>query len=202
MSERYVLWFDEVGLKDVERVGGKNASLGEMIGHLAHAGVRVPGGFATTAQAYRDFLAQGGLDRRIRDALARLDVDDIAALTRTGAQIRGWVTEAPFPPALEAQIAEAYQRLAEEGGPELSVAVRSSATAEDLPDASFAGQQETLPQRARPGSGPGSGQARVRLPVQRPGHRLSGPPGLRSRPGGPVGGGAAHGAQRPRPRAG
>jgi pyruvate,water dikinase len=144
MSERYVLWFDEVGMKDVERVGGKNASLGEMIGHLAHAGVRVPGGFATTAQAYRDFLAQGGLDRRIRDALAHLDVEDIASLTRTGAQIRSWVTEAPFPPALEAQIAEAYQRLAEESGPELSVAVRSSATAEDLPDASFAGQQETF----------------------------------------------------------
>lgn len=144
MSERYVLWFDEVGMKDVERVGGKNASLGEMMGHLAHAGVRVPGGFATTAQAYRDFLSQGGLDRRIREALARLDVDDIAALTRTGAQIRGWVTEAPFPPALQAQIVEAYQRLVEEGGPELSVAVRSSATAEDLPDASFAGQQETF----------------------------------------------------------
>ncbi|MEW5708963.1 MAG: phosphoenolpyruvate synthase [Pseudomonadota bacterium] len=144
MSERYVLWFDEVGMKDVERVGGKNASLGEMIGHLAHAGVRVPGGFATTAQAYRDFLSQGGLDRRIREALARLDVDDIAALTRTGAQIRSWVTEASFPPTLQAQIVEAYQRLVEEGGPELSVAVRSSATAEDLPDASFAGQQETF----------------------------------------------------------
>ena len=144
MSERYVVWFDEVGMKDVERVGGKNASLGEMIHHLAHAGVRVPGGFATTARAYRDFLAQGGLDQRIREALARLDVDDVAALARTGAQIRGWIAATPLQPRLRDEITAAYQRLLQESSAELSVAVRSSATAEDLPDASFAGQQETF----------------------------------------------------------
>ncbi|PZP52929.1 MAG: phosphoenolpyruvate synthase, partial [Azospira oryzae] len=144
MSERYVVWFDEVGMKDVERVGGKNASLGEMIRHLAHAGVRVPGGFATTARAYRDFLAQGGLDQRIREALARLDVDDVAALARTGAQIRDWIAATPLQPRLQDEITAAYQRLLQESSAELSVAVRSSATAEDLPDASFAGQQETF----------------------------------------------------------
>ena len=145
MGERqYVRWFDELGMHDVETVGGKNASLGEMISHLEHAGVRVPHGFATTAAAYRDFLAHEGLDRRINETLAALDVDDVDALARAGAQIRRAVVETPLPAPLTQAIGAAYERLAGESGGELSLAVRSSATAEDLPDASFAGQQETF----------------------------------------------------------
>ncbi len=125
---------------DVERVGGKNASLGEMIGGLADAGVMVPGGFATTADAYRDFLTHDDLAGRIRDRLADLDVDDVAALSRAGNEIRGWIMGAPFPERLHREIAAAYAAL----GDDVSVAVRSSATAEDLPEASFAGQQETF----------------------------------------------------------
>ena len=139
----YILWFDQLGMQDVERVGGKNASLGEMISHLASAGVQVPGGFATTAAAYREFLQHENLADRINQALNALDVDDVKALAATGAQIRQWVIDTPFPPALEAALAEAYQAL-EARHPKLKVAVRSSATAEDLPDASFAGQQETF----------------------------------------------------------
>src|SRR5262245_8822333 len=127
---------------DVEHVGGKNASLGEMISSLARLGVRVPGGFATTAQAYREFLKQGGLDERIRGALADLDVEDVTKLAATGAQIRQWVLSTPFPPALEKAVSEELKRMS--GGKEIAVAVRSSATAEDLPEASFAGQQETF----------------------------------------------------------
>jgi pyruvate,water dikinase len=126
---------------DVDVVGGKNASLGEMIGALAGLGVRVPTGFATTAHAYREFLGQGGLAARIHGALAALDVDDVARLAAVGAQIRGWILETPFPPALEQAIREALATMA--GGRDIAVAVRSSATAEDLPEASFAGQQET-----------------------------------------------------------
>ncbi|MDQ2695502.1 MAG: phosphoenolpyruvate synthase [Pseudomonadota bacterium] len=140
----YVLWFTALGMDDVERVGGKNASLGEMISHLADAGVRVPGGFATTAAAYRDFLAAGGLDRRIAAALAGLDVDDVAALAETGARIRQWIIDTPFPPALREAVSRAYRQLEADSGGPIAVAVRSSATAEDLPDASFAGQQETF----------------------------------------------------------
>src|SRR5262245_50615961 len=125
---------------DVARVGGKNASLGEMISSLAAAGVRVPGGFATTAEAYWQFLRQDGLDRRIDAALRALDTNDVAALTATGARIRGWVMEAPLPSALEEEIERHYAGL----GADAAVAVRSSATAEDLPEASFAGQQETF----------------------------------------------------------
>ena len=139
----YVIWFEELGVHDVPRVGGKNASLGEMISRLSAAGVAVPGGFATTAAAYRDFLARDGLDERIWAELARLDIGDVAALARAGAMIRQWIEDAPFTPELEQAIAEAYGKLAERIGGEFSVAVRSSATAEDLPDASFAGQQET-----------------------------------------------------------
>src|SRR5690606_9906477 len=124
---------------DVERVGGKNASLGEMISHLAASDVRVPGGFATTAEAYRDFLAHEGLEGRIKTALATLDVDDVIALAKTGEQIRSWIVDAPLPARLEAEIREHYNRLA--GDDDASFAVRSSATAEDMPDASFAGQQ-------------------------------------------------------------
>ncbi|MDO7909275.1 phosphoenolpyruvate synthase [Pseudomonas sp. 22-AL-CL-001] len=139
----YVVSLDKLGVHDVEHVGGKNASLGEMISNLAGAGVSVPGGFATTAQAYRDFLEQSGLNDRIHAALDALDVDDIAALTQTGAQIRQWVMDAEFPPRLDAEIRSAFAEMAG-GNDNMAVAVRSSATAEDLPDASFAGQQETF----------------------------------------------------------
>jgi len=127
---------------DVETVGGKNASLGEMISSLATLGVHVPGGFATTAQAYRDFLTQGGLDERIRGALAHLDVEDVTKLAATGAQIRQWILATPFPPALQSAVLGELKRMS--NGREIAVAVRSSATAEDLPEASFAGQQETF----------------------------------------------------------
>src|SRR5215813_7531022 len=138
----YVLGFERLRMGDVERVGGKNASLGEMIGSLARLGVRVPGGFATTAQAYRDFLTQGKLDERIRGALANLNVDDVSALAATGARIRGWIMSTPFPPDLQKAVTEELRQMS--GGTEIAVAVRSSATAEDLPEASFAGQQETF----------------------------------------------------------
>lgn len=139
----YVVWFDHLGKDDVEKVGGKNASLGEMISNLSAAGVSVPGGFATTAEAYRDFLETNGLTKKINDTLAALDVDDVVALAKTGEQIRQWVVDAPFQPELEQAIRDAFEKLADGNG-ELPVAVRSSATAEDLPDASFAGQQETF----------------------------------------------------------
>ncbi|HGM4962271.1 TPA: phosphoenolpyruvate synthase [Pseudomonas putida] len=139
----YVVSLDKLGVHDVEHVGGKNASLGEMISNLAGAGVSVPGGFATTAQAYRDFLEQSGLNDRIHAALDALDVDDINALTKIGAQIRQWVMEAEFPARLDSEIRTAFAEMAA-GNDNMAVAVRSSATAEDLPDASFAGQQETF----------------------------------------------------------
>ncbi|HBN9652480.1 phosphoenolpyruvate synthase [Pseudomonas aeruginosa] len=139
----YVVSLDKLGVHDVEHVGGKNASLGEMISNLAGAGVSVPGGFATTAQAYRDFLEQSGLNDRIHAALDALDVDDVNALAKTGAQIRQWVMESEFPARLDSEIRQAFAALAN-GNDNLAVAVRSSATAEDLPDASFAGQQETF----------------------------------------------------------
>ncbi|PRB77146.1 phosphoenolpyruvate synthase [Pseudomonas sp. MYb185] len=139
----YVVSFEQLGVGDVERVGGKNASLGEMISNLAGAGVSVPGGFATTADAYREFLEQSGLNDRINAALDALDVDDVNALARTGAQIRQWVMDAEFPAALDQAIRDAFAELSA-GNDNLAVAVRSSATAEDLPDASFAGQQETF----------------------------------------------------------
>ncbi|MFB3304225.1 phosphoenolpyruvate synthase [Pseudomonas sp. AMR01] len=139
----YVVSLDKLGVHDVEHVGGKNASLGEMISNLAGAGVSVPGGFATTAQAYRDFLELSGLNAQIHAALDALDVDDIAALTKTGAQIRQWIMEAEFPEKLNEEIRTAFATLSA-GNPDMAVAVRSSATAEDLPDASFAGQQETF----------------------------------------------------------
>lgn len=137
-----VVWFDQLGMNDVEYVGGKNASLGEMISNLANLGVSVPGGYATTAQAYRDFLAHDGLKDRIDAALDALDVDDVRKLAEVGKQIRQWVVDTPFPAELAAEIQTAYEQLAD--GQDIAVAVRSSATAEDLPDASFAGQQETF----------------------------------------------------------
>ncbi len=138
----YVVKLDQLGMHDVETVGGKNASLGEMIGNLAGLGVDVPGGFATTAAAYRDFLASDGLDERIKDSLADLDVDDIAALSKAGAAIRNWIADAPLPQQLVTDVQAAWQEMS--AGKDITVAVRSSATAEDLPDASFAGQQETF----------------------------------------------------------
>lgn len=138
----YVIPFQSLGIADIDQVGGKNASLGEMISNLSASGVCVPGGFATTAEAYRDFLKVDGLDLRIKQALEALDVDDVTALARTGADIRGWVSAASLPPRLEEEIRQHYTKLA--AGSDASFAVRSSATAEDLPDASFAGQQETF----------------------------------------------------------
>src|SRR5262245_4968878 len=142
MASEYILRFEDVRMTDVPRVGGKNASLGEMIGHLRASGIRVPGGFATTAAAYRDFLATGGLAERIDARLKSLDPEDVDQLARCGAEIRQWIVDAPLPARLDAEIAAAYRDLMNAG--ELPVAVRSSATAEDLPDASFAGQQETF----------------------------------------------------------
>ena len=140
----YVIWYEQLGMHDVDRVGGKNASLGEMISQLAGAGVSVPGGFATTAYAFNEFLEQSGLNARIHDLLDTLDVDNIAALGQAGQSIRQWVIDTPFQPELEQAIAEAYSELSGKAGDEASFAVRSSATAEDMPDASFAGQQETF----------------------------------------------------------
>ncbi|MGB1561325.1 MAG: phosphoenolpyruvate synthase [Sinimarinibacterium flocculans] len=139
-----VLWYSALGMHDVETVGGKNASLGEMIRSLAASGVSVPNGFATTADAYREFLAYENLAGRIQDMLGGLDVDDVRKLAETGSAIRAAVSAAPFPAALEADIRSHYEQLVAESGADISVAVRSSATAEDLPDASFAGQQETF----------------------------------------------------------
>src|SRR6185503_16853489 len=141
-SSAYTIPFARLGRHDVETVGGKNSSLGEMISHLAKAGVAVPDGFATTAQAYRDFLQHEDLAARISKELATLDVDDVETLTTVGARIRQWILATPFPPRLEREILESFERMS--GGRDIAVAVRSSATAEDLPDASFAGQQETF----------------------------------------------------------
>src|SRR4051794_14327560 len=139
-----VRWFSDLGMADLEQVGGKNASLGEMVSHLADLGVRVPDGFATTSDAYHRFIGDTGLAERISGLLKDLDTDDVRRLAEVGREIRTAVVEQPFPEDLEAEIREAYDRLVEEGGAEPSFAVRSSATAEDLPDASFAGQQETF----------------------------------------------------------
>jgi pyruvate,water dikinase len=138
----YVIPFERLGMHDVETVGGKNASLGEMIGSLTKLGVQVPGGFATTADAYREFLKQGGLNDRIRAELSGLDVDDVTKLAATGAKIRGWILATSFPPQIEKAVLEELRKMS--NGRDIAVAVRSSATAEDLPEASFAGQQETF----------------------------------------------------------
>lgn len=145
----YVASFEHLRMTDVDSVGGKNASLGEMISQLASAGVRVPGGFATTAQAFRDFLsysANGGpaLADRIAQRLADLNIDDVRSLAQAGAEIRQWIVDTPFQPRLAQEINDFYQQLVADSSSEMSFAVRSSATAEDLPDASFAGQQETF----------------------------------------------------------
>jgi pyruvate, water dikinase len=142
--QEHVLWYQQLGMGDVGVVGGKNASLGEMISNLSNAGVQVPGGFATTAHAFNLFLEQSGLEQRIHTLLDTLDVEDIGALGKAGEAIRNWIIETPFLPELEQAIKSAFETLQGEAGDEASFAVRSSATAEDMPDASFAGQQETF----------------------------------------------------------
>ncbi len=138
-----IIWLDDVSMSDVEKVGGKNASLGEMISGLSSKGVRVPGGFATTAKAFESFLHHSNLKNKINKLLISLDITDIKKLSKTGALIREWIEEAPFPEDLHQSIVRSYEKLTEKYGPTVTFAVRSSATAEDLPEASFAGQQET-----------------------------------------------------------
>ncbi|AIX51009.1 phosphoenolpyruvate synthase [Pantoea eucrina] len=142
-QQSLVLWYNQLGMHDVDRVGGKNASLGEMITNLSSLGVSVPNGFATTSDAFNQFLDQSGLNQRIYALLDITDIDDVAALAQAGKQIRQWVVDTPFQPALEAAIRTAYEQLSADDA-DASFAVRSSATAEDMPDASFAGQQETF----------------------------------------------------------
>lgn len=142
--QEWVIWYENLGMHDVNRVGGKNASLGEMISNLAGAGVQVPGGFATTAYAFNQFLEQSGLNERIYQLLDKLDTDNVTELAKAGAQIRQWVIDTPFQPEMEKAIHDAYLRLHPDDKQDVSFAVRSSATAEDMPDASFAGQQETF----------------------------------------------------------
>ncbi|MEW6984514.1 phosphoenolpyruvate synthase [Colwelliaceae bacterium 6471] len=142
--QEYVLWYEHLGMGDVDRVGGKNASLGEMISNLANVGVQVPGGFATTSFAFNEFLEQSGLNDKIHQLLDELDVDDVNALAKCGEKIRQWVIDTPFLPAMQKDIEKAYEKLAGGFADDASFAVRSSATAEDMPDASFAGQQETF----------------------------------------------------------
>ncbi|HVA55307.1 MAG TPA: phosphoenolpyruvate synthase [Gammaproteobacteria bacterium] len=144
MDKLYVIGFEQLGMSDVDKVGGKNASLGEMLSHLTQLGVLVPNGFATTANAYREFIAHDGLAARISKELASLNVDDVVKLAETGTRIRQWIAAVPYPANLEQAIRASYAGLIQQAGKEFSVAVRSSATAEDLPDASFAGQQETV----------------------------------------------------------
>jgi pyruvate,water dikinase len=142
--QEYVLWYENLGMNDVDRVGGKNASLGEMISNLSNVGVQVPGGFATTSFAFNEFLEQSGLNDKIYQLLDDLDVGDINALGECGGKIRQWVIETPFLPDMQQDIEKSYAKLAGGFADDASFAVRSSATAEDMPDASFAGQQETF----------------------------------------------------------
>ncbi|MGZ9032197.1 MAG: PEP/pyruvate-binding domain-containing protein, partial [Burkholderiaceae bacterium] len=141
---QYVVPFSQLRMTDVESVGGKNASLGEMLSQLSEAGLRVPDGFATTAEAFRLFLDAGGLRQRIADRLEALNVDDVRALAEAGQEIRSWIVDTPLPVKLEEEIHAIFQELVSLSSSEMTFAVRSSATAEDLPDASFAGQQETF----------------------------------------------------------
>ncbi|MGD8384465.1 MAG: phosphoenolpyruvate synthase [Lysobacterales bacterium] len=141
---KYIAWLNDLGMGDLDKVGGKNASLGEMISELSNLGVSVPAGFATTADAYREFLAQSGLKQHIDARLETLDVDDVTALSEAGKAIRQKILETPLTPAFDEAVKQAWEKLTAENGAEPPVAVRSSATAEDLPDASFAGQQETF----------------------------------------------------------
>ena len=145
MANENIIWFDALRMIDLDKVGGKNASLGEMISQLSEKGVRVPGGFATTADAFRLFLAANQLDQKIEALLQDIDTDHIEELSKIAQQIRQAIIEAPFPASLENDIEMAWQKMCDEAkSTDIAVAVRSSATAEDLPDASFAGQQETF----------------------------------------------------------
>ncbi|MGZ9076329.1 MAG: PEP/pyruvate-binding domain-containing protein, partial [Burkholderiaceae bacterium] len=141
---KYVIPFSQLRMSDVDSVGGKNASLGEMLSQLSAAGVRVPDGFATTAEAFREFLRHARLSERIADRLAQLNVADVRALSAAGEEIRSWIVAAPFSEEFKDEIESIFQELISDSASEVSFAVRSSATAEDLPDASFAGQQETF----------------------------------------------------------
>jgi pyruvate,water dikinase len=141
---QYIQWFRDLGMDDVPVVGGKNASLGEMIANLSNVGIQVPDGFATTADAFREHLQVSGLEKRINARLDNLDTDDMAALAHTGAEIRQWVEDAPLPEGLVSAVTQAFETISQASNGDVSVAVRSSATAEDLPEASFAGQQETF----------------------------------------------------------
>ena len=171
----YIHWFDQIGIDDVPLVGGKNASLGEMYRELAPIGVKVPNGFAVTAQAYRYFLREAGLDQQIREIIEGLDTQNIANLRQRGKRVRHAIMAASLPTDLQQAIIEAYDQLSGPDHEWVDVAVRSSATAEDLPDASFAGQQENIPQR--PGSYPAVRyvQAVFCIAVYRSGHLV--PPG-------------------------
>lgn len=144
MGKNHVLWFNQLGMESIDEVGGKNASLGEMISHLNEVGVQVPDGFATTATSFRSFLAYNSLDKRIAKRLDHLEADDVDALNQASSEIRQWIMDQLFPPELEHSIKQAVSELEIKAGPDASFAIRSSATAEDLPNASFAGQQETL----------------------------------------------------------
>lgn len=164
---RFVIPFSQLRMTDVDIVGGKNASLGELLSQLTEAGIRVPDGFATTAEAFRVFLKEGGLDKRIEDRLSKLDVDDVKELAKAGAEIREWIEKAPFPAQLEKEIREHYEWLKGDQK-EISVAVRSSATAEDLPDASFAGPAGNLPERRRSRTSVRKNEGSIRFSLQRP----------------------------------
>jgi pyruvate,water dikinase len=179
-----IAWFSELSLADLDQVGGKNASLGEMIRNLTSAGVRVPDGFATTANAYRQFIADSGLAEMINSELAALDTENVEQLAAVGRTIREAVLTQPLPAHLAADIRTAYERLAGDSGNatsgEMSFAVRSSATAEDLPDASFAGQQETFLNVDGIDAILEAIKKSLRIAVQRSRDRLSGPSPLRA----------------------
>jgi phosphoenolpyruvate synthase/pyruvate phosphate dikinase len=177
VEQRWVIPFEHLRMRDVDQVGGKNASLGEMLSQLGGAGIRVPGGFATTAFAFREFLDRNGLARRIAQRVEKLDVDDIAALTSAGADIRRWIVEAPLPAPLNAAIEQAFIVLTREA-PNATFAVRSSATAEDLPDASFAGQQGDIPEYQWLGEHTSCCKGGIFFALQRPRDLLSRAPGL------------------------
>ena len=192
-SSPLVLWYNQLGMNDVDRVGGKNASLGEMITNLSGMGVSVPNGFATTADAFNLFLDQSGVNQRIYDLLDKTDIDDVTELAKAGAQIRQWIIDTPFQPELEIAIHDAYNQLSADDA-QASFAVRSSATAEDMPDASFRRAAGNLPERPGIRRGAGGGEARLCFPVQRPRHLLSRASGLRPSRRGALRWRAAHGA--------
>ena len=195
-----ILWFSELGLKDLDRVGGKNASLGEMVQNLTSAGVQVPDGFATTADAYRSFLADSGLDQKIADRLVGLDTDDVTALAAAGQEIRALMRETPFLPDFEAQIRASYQTAGGQArrlrGPLLGRPLQRDG---GRPSRRLLRRPAgNLPERPRHREHPARHQGCLRVPLQRPGHRLPRAPQVRARRSGPLGGRPAHGAFRRR----